>query len=235
MMSKMSKRAVLCVIFSAVIATSLAAGAMFAYSKNISGFGVGYKDNIDGHLDRVAEYDVEVDGAPSDTVAFKAYATTKVTDIKANGNKFVGNSFKKDAYQLHTISVTNNSDVDVSCNINTVRTNNDDRVFFSVVDNVTTEQQLFEKLYFVVEAENESDMDFIRACVADYSLDGQSVTLKRGQTKTFTMVVWAEHDAVYPDNDGDGVADEDGKKLVELADGVPSETFRLDYTFTQID
>lgn len=207
-------------------------GVLYAYSKNTTFFGLFGSDNINGA--RVASYDVIVDGVADNRVDFKAYATTKVSDITNTGDTYKGNSFREDAYQKHTITVTNNSEVTVKCDMTMTKTTNDDRVFSAVLEGADTESKLLSVLYNNMSGHT-STMADMRTALADLSRANKYTVLKTGETKTFTFIIWSEHDAVYPDSDNDGVADEDGKKLSELTDGVPQETYHLDYRFNQLD
>lgn len=176
---------------------------------------------------RAASFDILVDGQQNTTVNFKAYATTKLSDIEKQGDTYLPNSFVPDAYQTHTITVTNNSEVAVDCSLLVTRTTNDDRVFYVVLPD---QSDIVQGLYTTTDM---STPQKVRAYADSKTFKNGKLDI--GETKTFTMVIWSEHDAVFPDTDGDGIADESTKKLTELSNGVPTEEFTLNYSFDQAD
>ena len=218
-------------LFSSVIIISSVLGIAYSYSKNMEQFDFTNGTNGEiGENHRTATFDIAIDGVSANTVSFKCYATTKLSDIEKTGEEYHPHSFLEGAYQTHEISVTNNSETSARCILSTARTMNDDRIFYVILPVENSTEDVLEALY--------TDADIKTPQKVRNYLDGISFKqsdLAIGETKTFTMVVWSEHDAVYPDSDGDGAADEEGKKLQELANGIPYEEFSLDFRFDQVD
>lgn len=176
---------------------------------------------------RTAAFEVQIDGKPTDTVNFKAYATTKLSDIEKAEDEYIANSFLPDAYQTHTITVTNHSETVTNCFLNVSRETEDDRVFYVILPDTN---DILQSLY------TDSNIKTLESTkIYTNSISFSDCTFSIGESKTFTMVIWAEHDAVFPDMDGNGVADENSRKLSELTEGVPAEKFTLQYTFEQAD
>lgn len=203
--------------------------AAISFSKN--SVNIQFTDaSLQDQTHRVASFDIAIDGVSTNMVSFKAYATTKLSDIEKTGEEYKPHSFLKAAYQTHEISVTNNSETSARCILSTSRTMDDDRIFYVILPVGNSTENVLKALY------TDTNINTPQK-VRDY-LEG--ITFKQsdlaiGEAKTFTMVVWSEHDAVYPDSDGDGIADEEGVKLAELTDGVPFEEFTLDFIFEQVD
>lgn len=226
---KSSKSVLVITIASIVMLLLLITGVVVSYSKNASLFGLFSKGSgSDNTNNRVAYFDVSVDGNSDTTVDFKAYATTKVSDIEKIGDSYKANSFKEGAYQMHTITVKNNSEVAVKCNMSVTKELNDNRVFYVIVPNV--ENNVLGALYT---DSTLNSIDDVRAYVDSLNKDYDKVDI--GETKTYSMIIWSEHDAVFTDEDNDGIADEEGKMLTELVKGVPSERFAINYSFDQYD
>jgi flagellar basal body-associated protein FliL len=223
--AKRSKVMYIIAIVSLILVTLAITGLTYSFSKNASLFGI---TNDNNRNDRVAYMHVQVDGLDSNVINFKAYATTKLSDIEKVGNTYKANSFKEGAYQLHTITVTNDSEVPVSCNLTTTTTTNDDRVFYAVIPNVNDD--VISSLYSENTLNTISD---VRNYINSISLTNDIINSQ--DTKTYSMIIWSEHDSVYVDANNDGIADEEGKTLAELANGIPSETYTLDYVFDQLD
>ncbi len=197
------------------------AGILYSYSKNTDTF-LGLYTSA-----RSAVFDVRIDGKPSDTVSFKAYATTKLSDIERSGNTYLPHSFVPGAYQTHSISITNNSETEVDCFLTVTRRNHDERIFFVLLPET---ENILEALYT---PEDISTPKNVRQFLESVSFSNGRLAV--GESKNFTMVIWSEHDAVYPDGNGDGIADEDGRKLSELTNGIPAEQFTLSFSFEQSD
>lgn len=176
---------------------------------------------------RVAGFDISIDGKSDTMVDFKAYATTKLSDIEKKGDAFLPHSFVPYAYQTHTITVTNQSETVVNCSLSVTREENDSRVFYAILPD---SENLLADLYTDTDI---STPEKVKA-YAD-SITYKTGELGIGETKSFTMVIWSEHDAVFPDSNGDGVADEPSQKLSELSDGIPADSFVLNYRFEQKD
>ena len=233
MISTKTKFRLLKTAFVFFLCTLIISVALYSYSYSYSKNTEQMQIISDNHGDikemhRTAAFDILIDGKPENTVDFKAYATAKLSDIKKNGDEYIADSFLPDAYQTHTITVTNNSETTVKCILNLERSNNDDRVFYTVLPD--TEENILKVLY------TNSNIDTVEN-INDYTrgLTYKDGTLAIGESKSFTMIIWSEHDAVYPDTNNDGIADENSQKLSDLSDGVPSEQFTLNYTFEQAD
>lgn len=207
----------------------LVSGINYSFSKNT--LLLKFSSNVDGENNdtyRVATYDIQIDGRPTNVLDFNTYATTKLSDITRTENGYNPNSFLEDAYQKHKITVTNNSETVVTCDLTTVLSKNDDRVFYTVIS--SDADHLLENLYT---DEDISTPAKVREYLADKTI--QTATFNIGESKDFMMIVWSEHDAVFPDSNSDGTADTPTEYLADLTNGVPSETFLLNYQFTQKD
>lgn len=218
------KNTIIVAVSIMLVVACFTTGIMFAYSKNISLFGFFAQDGA-GDSDRLAAYDVQVDGKSTDVVDFTLYATTKLSDIEKTGNKYKAHSFLPDAYQVHTITVTNNSEVKVNCYTNTVAQLNDDRVFMAVLPK-TSSADILKKMYTDSELATPDD---VRDYIDTISFANKDIAIDMGESAELTMICWCEHDAVYSNSD------EVNLDLAHLAAGVPHEQYKLDYYFTQID
>lgn len=211
-----------------IICLTVGSGIMYSQSKYTADLRItAEKNSSQTAVHRTAAFDIRIDGKPTETVDFKTYATTKLSDIQKNGNEYIPNSFLPDAYQTHTVTVTNNSETPAKCSLEVLRDRNDERVFFAVVPESENILQSLCTEGTVTTPEQ------VKAFTE--SLSFSDFTFDIGESKTVTMIVWAEHNAVFPDKNGDGIADEPTQKLSGLADGIPSELFTLHYTFEQVD
>lgn len=228
-MSKSKVKKGLLVLITAVMILGMSI-SMYSLSKNteILKLLTGTQgDNEDAY--RVASFDIAIDGRNDDNVNFCAHATTKLSDIRKIGNEYEPHSFLPGAYQTHTLTVTNNSEATANCLLSVERYYNDDRIFYAVLPDVS-EDTIVQSLY------TDSDIGTPEK-IKDY-LDGitfKECVLEKGQTKTFTMIVWSEHDAVFKDENGDGIADESDKFLNQLDGGTPTEKFTMKFSYEQKD
>lgn len=187
---------------------------------------------------RVAGFSVSIDGVEDGVVQFDCLATTKLSDIERSvvgGVAYYnGHSFVDGAYCKHTVSIRNDSEVVVDCKLEVGVQNHDDRVFYALVPTVhgtgVQEDDILSYLYMGDSGTELSDeRDYLSA------LNERKISLGYGEHKDFTLLVWSEHDAVFTDADGDGIADENGKQLSELELGVPSEELSIRYIAMQKD
>lgn len=219
-----NKSFILCIVsIIACLSIVLAGGAYFAYSRNAQLFAPFSVDEEEPA--RAAKYKVLVDGKATNVIDFTAYATTKLSDIEQTGTTYKPHSFLPGAYQIHTITITNDSEMQVNCLPAMTKTTNDDRVFMAVLPE-TNASNLLSKLY------TDSDLSTpaaVRTYVDSISYDNKDFAIGIGEKLDLTMIVWCEHDAVYSD------PAEAHSKLEDLAAGVPSESYKLDCYFTQID
>lgn len=182
---------------------------------------------------RVASFDVVVDGVPSSTVDCKLYATTKVNDVEqVSENSYNGHSFIDGAYRTHSIVVHNNSETKTDIEFIISKTTNDDRVFYAILPNCATEQDIYKKIYAKTGGSTLS-LAHIRAMCDEFN--SSTFSINNDDYLRLTLIVWSEHDAVFVDNNNDGVADEAGKKISELANGIPTETLNINYNIVQRD
>lgn len=212
-------------IVSIVVCLSLVlvGGVYFAYSRNAQLFAPFSVDEEEPA--RAAKYKILVDGKATNVINFTAYATTKLSDIEQTGTTYKPHSFLPDAYQLHTITITNDSEMRVSCLPVMAKTTNDSRVFMAVLPE-TNASNLLSKLYTTSDL---STPAAVRTYVDSISYNNRDFAIGIGEELDLTMIVWCEHDAVYSD------PAEAHLKLEDLAAGVPSESYKLDCYFTQID
>ena len=192
-------------------------------------------DTINSRTDnRVATFDVVVDGVPSSTVDCKIYATSKVNDIEevTENVLYNGNSFIDGAYRTYSLVVHNNSEVKTSVELNINKTFNDDRIFYAILPNCATEQDIYKKIYEKTGGSSLS-LTQIRAMCDEFN--STIFNVDNDDYLRLTLVVWAEHDAVFVDEDNNGVADEANKKISELTNGIPTETLNINYTIVQRD
>ena len=222
------KKLIWVLALAGLLCFSLLTEILYSYSKNTMQIQVISDSEIDNKsTHRIADFDISIDGKPDDTVYFKAYATTKLSDIEVSDSSYIAHSFVPDAYQVHKISVTNNSETTVKCFLQVNRLLNDERIFYVILPDSNS---ILEDLY------TKADLSTSKK-VKEYtdSISYTNSILKIGETKTFTMVIWAEHDSVFPDKNGDGKAEENTQNLAELTYGIPTEKFILNYSFEQVD
>ena len=223
MLKKLKKISILHVMAIIVCIGLLAGGVFFAYSRNAYLFNP-FAPSTEEPA-RTAKYKILVDGKATDVIDFTAYATTKLSDIESTGSTYKPHSFLPDAYQLHTITITNDSEMKVNCLPVMTKTTNDNRVFMVVLPK-TNASNLLSKLY------TDSDISTpanVRSYIDSISYDNRQFTMDIGEELDLTMIVWCEHDAVYSDPDEAHLA------LADLAAGIPSESYKLDCYFTQMD
>lgn len=180
----------------------------------------------------VARFNVTIDEKPTSSIDSKIYATSKVCDIAKNDGVYVGSSFIEDAYQAHSIVIHNDSDTIVNINLGVERQNNDNRVFYAILPNCVDEQGIYAKLYEKTGGNQMTSAQVQEMC---RDFNDTEYTLGYDDYLRLTFVTWAEHDAVYVDNDSNGVADEYDKRLSELTAGIPKETFNISCYVVQKD
>ena len=180
----------------------------------------------------VARFNVTIDGEPTSSIDSKIYATSKVCDIAKNNGVYVGNSFIADAYQAHSIVIHNDSDTVVNVELGVERQNNDNRVFYAILPDCANEQGMYAKLYEKTGGNTMTPAQVQEMC---RDFNDTEYTLGYDDYLRLTFVTWSEHDAVYVDSDSNGVADEYDKKLSELTDGIPNETFNISCYVVQKD
>lgn len=180
---------------------------------------------------RVAKFAVQVDGLDVNGVQYKALATTKLTDIAymSNTGLYDGGSFLEGAYQSHLITIRNDSEVALDLHMDYGYATHDDRVFFAVIEGAS--RNILKSLYAIKNTLADTSITTIRSAITNAL--PETLTVAPNKTQYFTVVFWCEHDAVFKDTDGDGVADEEGKRLNELVDGVPQETITFDVELAQ--
>lgn len=181
---------------------------------------------------RVAAFDVTVDGVSASTVNCRILATSKVSDIQKVDDLYVGNSFIEGAYQSYPVVVHNNSEVKTRVNLQITKTNNDNRIFYAILPNCSTEQDIYKAFHDVINGVEQSLTNVQDMCdtfnSAVYDIDSDSYL-------RLTLVVWSEHDAVFIDSNNDGIADEGNKAISALNDGIPSDTLSISYNIVQKD
>ena len=203
---------------------SIATAVSFTVAKMTTNFGTVFVPS------RAATFDVVIDGVPTDTVNYKILATSKVSDIRHNVDTYTGNSFIEGAYRANSIVIHNNSEVKAEISLGVDVTNNDSRVFYAVLPNCATEQEIYQKLYTQLSGSTIPDVQDM----CDY-FNSSTYTIGSDDYLRLTLVIWVEHDAVYVDTDNDGVADEYDKKMNQLVLGVPAEDFTVKCYVTQKD
>ena len=174
MISTKTKFRLLKTAFVLFLCTLIISVALYSYSYSYSKNTEQMQIISDNHgdikkLHRTATFDILIDGKPENTVDFKAYATAKLSDIKKNGDEYIADSFLPDAYQTHTITVTNNSETTVKCILNVERSNNDNRVFYTVLPD--TEENILKVLY------TNSNIDTVEN-INDYTSTINNLTIK---------------------------------------------------------
>ena len=217
----------LLIIFAVILILGLSV-SMYSLSKNTDVIKLLSGTHGNNEADyRVASFDIAIDDRDDDYVYFRAYATTKLSDIEKTDKGYEPHSFLAGAYQTHKITVTNNSETTAICILDVERDMEDDRVFYVMLPDVSADT-IVQTLYTDSDTSNPQK-------VRDYldSITYKQGLIERGQTMTFTMVVWAEHDAVFKDEDGDGIADENSQMLNRLEDGTPYEWVTFSFMFKQ--
>ena len=192
---------------------------------------VAYSERTINHV-QPAAFSVTIDGVPTQTMNYKLLATTKVTDIQQEEGVYVGNSFIAGAYQSNSIVIHNDSEVKTQVALDFTCTADDDRIFYVVLPNCSNEQVMYAELYSKIGGEDKT-LAQIRDICNEYN--NHTYDLGYDDNLRLTLVVWSEHNSVYVDNNADGVADEAGKKLSQLADGVPAEEFEIKCYVVQKD
>lgn len=179
-----------------------------------------------------ARFHVTIDGAPTSTVNNKIYATSKISDIQQSGEVYTGGSFIDGAYRANSIVIHNDSDTKVNIELGITRTTNDSRVFYAILPNCATEQDIYAKLYAKTNGASLTPSQVQDICD---DFNDNEYTLEYDDYLRLTFITWSEHDSVYVDSDNDGVADEADKKLSELTDGIPQDTFDINCYIVQKD
>lgn len=180
---------------------------------------------------RVAKFSVSLDGFDTNTIHYEAYGTTKLADIEydTTTNTYEGNSFIEGAYQSHTFVIENDSEVAVNANIDYVFSNNDDRVFMTIIDGAS--RNILRDMYNIKRSLSDTDISTVRTVVS--ALRPTTLVIGPNKRKVYTVVLWCEHDAVFSDMDNNGVADENGLRLAELAEGIPTEEVTFNVSLEQ--
>lgn len=201
----------------------------------------------------VARFHIAFDGLETNTITSKIRATSKVTDITESNGIYYGNSFIEGAYNAYSVVVASLSNVKSDLEISVSNVTNDDRLFYIILPDCPSEQEIYELFYNEFHGTNPTLSDIRDFC---NSYNTQTYTLGFEEEKRFTFIVWSEHDAVYVDSNNDGVVDtndlvfgdtnKDGvidaldsppttTFLSDLVDGVPSDTYTINYTVVQKD
>lgn len=201
----------------------------------------------------VARFHIAFDGIETNTITSKIRATSKVTDITQSNGIYYGNSFIEGAYNAYSVVVASVGQVKSELEISISTVNNDDRLFYIVLPDCPSEQEIYEIFYNEFHGTNPTLSDIRDFC---NSYNTQTYTLGFEEEKRFTFIVWSEHDAVYVDSNDDGVVNADDLVfgdtnkdgvidaldspptttfLSDLVDGVPSDTYTINYTVVQKD
>ena len=202
---------------------------------------------------KVAKFHVAFDGLESNSITCKILATSKITDITLNNNIYYGNSFIEGAYKAYPVVIASDSDVKTTLNLKVSTVNNDDRLFYVILPDCSTEQDIYKVFYDEFNGQNPTLSDIRDFCD---KYNNKTYTFDYEEERRFTFIVWSEHDAVYIDSNNDGIVNasdlvfgdtnKDGvintidsppstTFLSDLVDGIPSDTYTIDYTVIQKD
>ena len=189
---------------------------------------------------RAANFHIALDkDNNSANIAYKLYATTKVTDITKTNGVVDRGSFINGALQSNSVVIHSDSNVKTAVSINVTPLNNDNRVFYAVVPWSENDTAICSKLYDKMQ-EYKTLHSLTSLTLTDIrnicnTLNSAEYELGYDDFLRLTVVIWSEHDAVYVDANNDGVADEDGKQLNQLSAGIPTGNLKVSYSIVQKD
>lgn len=202
---------------------------------------------------RAAKFHVSISGLHDDTINCKIRATSKVTDIDEENGVYIGNSFISGAYVEYPVVIKSDSDVKTNISFNIERLNNDDRIFYIMLPDCESDQDIYEIFYNAFSGQNVTLSDIRNFC-DDYN--SRTYELDFDEERRFTFIIWSEHDSVFIDSNNDGIVDtndlvfgdtnKDGvidaldtipstTYISDLVDGEPSEIFTINYSIVQDD
>lgn len=189
---------------------------------------------------RVAEFHYTVDGLDNNSteIPVKLFATTKAADtIKENNGSFIDG-----AYVLESYKVCNDSEVTVRCNVYLNSIKNDNRII-AYTSTGKNDKNTVKELSDILRSKagtkdypNEVS-DFTAAQVSEvFSSYKTADTILQPNESTYVYTIfWCEHDSVFPSTKSYGVANEESTALNDLANGIPSDIYKLTVDIVQED